>query len=57
MAKKAKTHVWRITELRKKGHYIGSVEVATADEAIKIAVKEFELPPERAKRLVAQREA
>jgi hypothetical protein len=54
---KKKLHVWRITEIRKKGHYIGSVEAATAEEAIKISVKEFALPPDRAKRLVAQREA
>jgi hypothetical protein len=56
MAKK-KLHAWRITELRKKGHYIGSVEATTADEAIKVAIKEFMIDsPERQKRLVAQRE-
>jgi hypothetical protein len=52
-----KLHVWRITELRKKGHYIGSVEDATAAEAIKVAIKEFMIDnPQRQKRLVAQRE-
>jgi hypothetical protein len=55
MAKK-KIHVWRITEIRKKGYYIGSVEAATAEDAIKVAVKEFGLTAERAKRLVAQQE-
>lgn len=54
MAKKK--HLRRIIEIRKKGAYIGSVEAATADEAIKVAAEEFELPPERAKRLIAQRE-
>ena len=56
MAKKSKTYVWRITEIRKRGYYIGSVEATTADEAIKTAIEEFGLNPERAKRLVAQRE-
>jgi len=40
MAKK-KLHVWRIVEIRKKGSYVGSVEAATADEAIKIAIECF----------------
>ena len=57
MAKKAKTYSWRVVEIRKKGTYLTTAEAATADEAIKIAVKEFQLPPERAKRLMAQREA
>jgi hypothetical protein len=48
----SKAYVWRITEIRKTGSYLGSVEAATADEAIKLA----ELPPDRAKRLVAQQE-
>jgi len=55
MAKKRLYH-WRITEIRKKGHYLGTVEAATAEEALARAAKEFDLPPERAKRLVAQRE-
>jgi len=57
MAKKAKTYSWRVVEIRKKGTYLTTAEAATADEAIKIAVKEFQLPPERAKRLMAQQEA
>ena len=61
MAKKSKpktTHLWRITEIRKKGAYIGMVEAATDDEAIKVAIQEFMIDsPERQKRLVAQREA
>ena len=59
MAKKPKKqpeeHVWRIIEIRKKGYYIGSVTAATADEAIALAIEEFGLNPQRAKRLVAER--
>jgi len=54
MAKKPKTYTWRITEIREKD--LGSVEAASAEEAIKVAVEEYGLSPERAKRLVAQRE-
>jgi hypothetical protein len=62
MAKKpagtSRQHVWRITEIRKKGHYIGSVEAASADAAIARAIEEFEITdPQRQKRLAAQREA
>jgi len=52
-----KKQVWRITEIRKRGQYIGSVEAATADEAIKKAIEEFMIEdPERRKRLIAQPE-
>jgi hypothetical protein len=51
-------HVWRITDIRKKGYYVGSVEAGTADEAIKVAMEEFGIEnPQRQKRLVAQRES
>jgi hypothetical protein len=56
MAKKAKEQSeWRITEIRAKGKVLGRVMAASAEEAIDAAVKEFEVSPERAKRLVAQR--
>jgi hypothetical protein len=40
----------------RRGQYIGRVEAETADEAIRVAIEEFGLNPERMKRLVAQRE-
>jgi len=50
-------HVWRITEISKRGRCIGSVEAGTADEAIKTAIKEFVIEePERHKLPIAQRE-
>jgi hypothetical protein len=50
--------VWRITEIRKKGYYIGSVTAASAEEAIARAIEEFGISnPQRQKRLVAQPEA
>jgi hypothetical protein len=56
MAKKAKEQSeWRITEIRAKGKVLGRVMAATAEKAIEAAVKEFDVSPERAKRLVAQR--
>ena len=62
MAKKprdtSRQHVWRITEIRKKGHYLGSVTAADAEAAIARAIEEFEITdPLRQKRLAAQREA
>jgi hypothetical protein len=49
---------WRIVLVRKKGERIGAVEAATADEAIKVAIKEFGITdPERQRRLAAQRVA
>lgn len=42
MAKNAKRlPSGRITVIRKKGEYIRTVEAASADEAIKVAIKEF----------------
>ena len=58
MAQK-KLHTWRIVEIRKRSHYVGTIdEAATAEEAIAKAIKEFEITdPERQKRLMALREA
>ena len=40
---------------RKKGEHIGTVEAATADEAIKVAIKEFGITdPKRQRPLIAQ---
>jgi hypothetical protein len=56
MATAKKKPTWRITLLRKKGERLGTVEAADADEAIKVAIKSFEITdPGRQRRLVAQR--
>jgi hypothetical protein len=53
---KKKQATWRITLVRKKGERIGPVGAADADEAIKVAIKTFEITdPERQRRLVAER--
>src|SRR5262249_30842257 len=55
---KTRQYRWRIVRIRAKGSYVGSVEAATADEAIRKAIEEFEITdPEQQKRLIAQREA
>jgi hypothetical protein len=47
---------WRISIIRKKGERIGTVEAASADEAITVAIREFGITdPARQRRLVAQR--
>jgi hypothetical protein len=51
-----KEHVWRITEIRSKGRYLGSVKASTLEQALEVAIKEFGLDEQRAKRLIAQRE-
>jgi hypothetical protein len=51
-----KKPTWRITEIRKKGASLGTVEAANTDEAIETAVKLFGIAdPERRRRLVAQK--
>jgi len=57
MAKKAALPTWRIILIRNHGGVrIGTVEAATAEEAIKVSIKEFAITdPERQRRLVAQR--
>ena len=59
MAKKPRqTRVWHITEVRKRGYYVGSVEPATADAAIKRAIEEFGIDNRAPQnRLIAQRQA
>ena len=57
MAKKPQDREWRITEVRAKGHYLGTVSAPTLEEALKVAAKEVGLSDQRAKRLVAQPKA
>jgi hypothetical protein len=55
MKKPAKLRRWRIVVIRKKGERIGTVEAATAEEAIRTAIKEYDIrDSERQRRLTAQ---
>lgn len=46
---------WRITLIRHKGHYLGTVEAADPDAAIKTLIEEFGITDrERQRRLIAQ---
>jgi hypothetical protein len=46
----------RIALIRKKAEYVGRVHARDADEAIKVAINEYEITdPERQKGLAAQR--
>jgi len=55
--KKISDSEWRITLISgKRGHVYGRVSAGNADEAVKRAIKEFEITnPEHQKRLAAQR--
>jgi hypothetical protein len=57
MPKKPKGIEWRVSEVRSKGHYLGTVSAPTLEEALKVAAKEFGLSEQRAKRLIAQPKA
>jgi hypothetical protein len=55
MATGKKLPEWRIVVIRQKAEYVGSVHARNADEAIKVAIREFEnTDPERQKRLAAR---
>jgi hypothetical protein len=46
---------WRIVLIRKKAECVGRVRARDAEEAIKVAIKEYEIiDPERQRRLAAQ---
>jgi hypothetical protein len=56
MPKPKSTPTWRIHVIRKKGEYLGTVEAPTAEAAVQVAIKEYDITdPERRKRLVASR--
>ena len=57
MATGKKLPTWRITLIRNRsGVRIGTVEAVTAEEAIKIAIRNYGITdPEQQRRLVAQR--
>jgi hypothetical protein len=54
MATRKKLPTWRI--ISHEGRYLGTVQAATADEAIKIAIRDFSMSEaERRGRVVAQK--
>ena len=46
---------WRVDIIRRRAEHLGTVEAANAQEAIKIAAKEFDIPPERQNRIAVQK--
>jgi hypothetical protein len=46
---------WRVDIIRHRAERLGTVEAANANEAIKIAANEFDIPPERQNRIVVQK--
>jgi hypothetical protein len=46
---------WRVDIIRKRAEHLGTIEAASEKEAIEKAAKEFDIPPERRNRLVAQK--
>jgi hypothetical protein len=54
IARKPKLPTWRITS--QEGRHLGTLQAATADEAIKIAIREFSMSESgRRGRVVAQK--
>jgi HEPN domain-containing protein len=41
--------------IRKRVEHLGTIEAANAEEAIKIAAKEFDIPPERQNRITVEK--
>jgi len=50
-----KTYIWRIYIAGAKAQKLGYVEAADEKAAMEKAAEEFQLTPEQAKRLIAQR--
>jgi hypothetical protein len=46
---------WQVDIIRKRAEHLGTVEAANANEAIKIAAKRFDIPPERQNRIAVQK--
>ena len=47
--------VWQISRVAKKAIYLGQVEAADAETAIKAAIEKFDIEPEHQDRLAARR--
>jgi len=50
----AKLRSWRVSIIRKRGHYLGTVEAPNEKAAEAAAVAEFDLSDEQRRRLVVQ---
>lgn len=49
-------HRWRITQIKSKGQELGTVSAATAEDAIKVAIAQFQVKdPQQQQRLAAYR--
>jgi hypothetical protein len=46
---------WRVEILRHRAERLGTVEAANANEAIQIAAKEFDIPPELRNRIAVEK--
>ena len=46
---------WRVDIIRKRAEHLGTVEAADAQEAIKKAAKQFDIPPERQNRIAVEK--
>jgi len=46
---------WRVDIISKRAEHLGTVEAAEAQEAIKKAAKQFDIPPERQNRIAVEK--
>jgi hypothetical protein len=46
---------WRVDIIRKRAEHLGTVEAANAQEAKKIAAREFNISPERQNRITVEK--
>ena len=46
---------WSVDIIRKRAEHLGTVEAVDAQEAIKVAAREFNIPPERQNRIAVER--
>ena len=54
-AKQRTVAEWQISRVAKKAIYLGQVEAADAETAIRAAIKKFDVDPEHQARLAARR--
>ena len=54
-AKQRSVAEWQISRVAKKAIYLGKVEAADAETAIKAAIEKFDIEPEHQPRLAARR--
>jgi hypothetical protein len=46
---------WRVDIIRRRAEHFGTVEATNAHEAVKIAAKQFDIPPERQNRIAVEK--